>query len=92
MKKADEINEVNYKQLEKGKPSFPTNTNSIGNLYKSSKNILEELVQEKDQRIKQTYLPQRKKEVKQLNQNLKKRNEISIGKKKAVTSTKEVQT
>ena len=59
MKKGDQINQINYHELEKNKPLIP-HESSLTNIYKSNNNILNEIAIKKDERIKRIYLPQRK--------------------------------
>ena len=59
MKKGDQINQINYHELEKNKPFIPHDS-SLSNIYKSNNNILNEVGIKKDEKIKRIYLPQRK--------------------------------
>lgn len=72
MKKAELLNEVNYKKLHKERPLVPGN--STLNIYKSSKNILDEIgpdITTRDKQIRQIYL-RNSKDVKRISNPVKK--------------------
>lgn len=92
MKKADKLNEMSYRKLHEGKPLVPEP--STINLYKSSKNILDEisLPVQRDKHIRTIYLKGAKDTKRTYNSQKKTSRTVSLIKRKLTTDSKLVQT
>lgn len=92
MKKADKLNEMSYRKLHEGKALVPEP--SAINLYKSSKNILDEisLPLQRDKHIRTIYLRGTKDNKRSYNSQKKTIRTNSLSKRKLTTDSKLVQT
>ena len=92
MKKAERLNQVSYRKLHEGKLLMPES--STFNLYKSSKNILQEfsIPPQRDKQIKAIYLRGSKDKKISIPNHIKNPKRTSLYKRKLTTDSKFVQT